>query len=155
MSYSKGVIAIPNVTGNISITVTTEAIQLVNLFDSSTSTYNARIKNIGLVATGENGNVVTAPIAIGNISTLAIQGVTLAKNNGSNFYVRIGLYTSSVGDNTDFIRYIDYASPTYSFDIASIKAQNPTATHLRFQIVLSSSSAISTTDTANLAIYGS
>ena len=50
-NYSKGIISIPEVTGNIVITVTTEG-QAINLFDSATATYNARIRGTGAVVTG-------------------------------------------------------------------------------------------------------
>ena len=153
MSYSKGIIAIPNVTGDVVITVNTAPVQLVNLFDSTTASYNYRIRNVGALGTSA-GSVVTAPIDIGSISTLTVQGITEVGNN-DNIYARIGLYSSSTGGETDFVTLQNYTSATYSFDIAALKAANPTATHLRLQLVLTYPNNCSTSDTANLAIYGS
>ena len=153
MNYSKGVIAIPKVTGDIVITVTTESVKLVNLFDSTTASYNYRIRNVGALGTGV-GSVVSAPIDIGSISTLTVQGITEVINN-NNIYARLGLYSSSTGGETDFVAAQDYTSETYSFDIAALKAANPTATHLRLQLSLTYPNNCSASDTANLAIYGS
>jgi hypothetical protein len=150
MSYSKGVIAIPNVTGNIVITVTTEATQLVNLFDSGAASYNYRISaNDGGLRTGASGRVVTAPIGISSISTMTVQGVTEVANN-DNYYTRIALYNGS-----SFVGTTYTAAPAYSFDIASLKSTYPTATHLRLELTLTYPNNCSASDTANLAIHGS
>lgn len=154
MNYSKGVIAIPNVTGDVVITVTTKSIQLVNLFDENTASYNYRIRNVGAIGSGSSGRVVTAPIDIKNISTLTVQGITEVICN-DNHYAVIALYSSAAGNDTDFIIRQSYMSPTYTFDIAALKAANPTATHLRLELVLTYPSSCSAADTANLAIYGS
>lgn len=153
MNYSKGVIAIPNVTGDVVITVTTESIQLVNLFDENTASYNYRIRNVGALGSSV-GRVVTAPIDIKDISTLTVQGITEVVCN-DNHYALIALYSSAAGDDTDFIMKQSYMSPTYTFDIAALKAANPTATHLRLELSLTYPNNATKTDTANLAIYGS
>lgn len=153
MSYSKGIIAIPNVTGNVVITVNTVPVQLVNLFDSTTANYNYRIRNVGEIG-ASTGSVVTATIDISSISSLTVQGITEVANN-DNLYARIGLYSSSTGNNTDSIAVQNYTSETYSFDIAALKAANPTATHIRLQLGLTCPNNCSASDTANLAIYGS
>lgn len=154
MNYSKGVIAIPNVTGDVVITVTTESIQLVNLFDENTASYNYRIRNVGALSSGSIGRVVTAPIDIKNISTLTVQGITEVVCS-DNHYAIIALYSSAAGNDTDFIIKQSYMSPTYTFDIAALKAANPTATHLRLELSLTYPNNATKTDTANLAIYGS
>lgn len=121
-----------------------------NLFDESTAAYNNRIRSNGLLATGGTGKLVTAPIDITNISTLTIEGITEVRS-ADNFYLNCALYQ----DSTTFIKQNYYTTaPTYTVDVANLKANNPTATHCRLEIVLSTTT-ISTADTADLAIYGS
>lgn len=153
MNYSKGVIAIPNVTGDVVITVTTESIQLVNLFDENTASYNYRIRNVGAIASGI-GRVVTAPIDIANISTLTIQGVTTVANSDGG-YLRAAAYSSSKGDDTDYLGIRNLGANVYTVDVASLKTSYPTATHVRVELSLTYPNNVTKTDTANLAIYGS
>ena len=144
-NYSKGVISIPEVTGDIVITVTTEG-QAVNLFDSSTATYNARIKSTGAVVTGVDGIVVTAPIDVRSLTTLTVSGITEVHNSGLNYYACMCAYTDPAG-TTISGKVNTYPEETYTFDVSS-------ASYVRLGLVLSSS-AISAEDTANLTIYGS
>ena len=153
MNYSKGVIAIPNVTGDVVITVTTESIQLVNLFDENTASYNYRIRNVGALASGI-GRVVTAPIDIANISTLTIQGVTTVANSDGD-YLRAAAYSSSKGDDTDYLGIRNSGANVYTVDVASLKTSYPTTTHIRLELSLTYPNNVTKTDTANLAIYGS
>lgn len=154
MNYSKGVIAIPNVTGDVVITVTTESIQLVNLFDENTASYNYRIRNVGALASGSIGRVVTAPIDIANISTLTIQGVTTVLSN-DNSYFRAAAYSSSNGGETDYLGIRSLGANVYTVDVASFKTSYPTTTHIRLELSLTYPNNVTKTDTANLAIYGS
>ena len=146
-NYFKGVISIPEVTGNIVITVTTEG-QAVNLFDPSTATYNARIKGTGEVVggTAANGIVVTAPIDVRNLTTLTVSGITEVFNSGYGYYACMCAYSDSAG-TTISGTVATYSSEQYTFDVSS-------ASYVRLAFVLSSS-AISAEDTANLTIYGS
>ena len=67
-NFSKGIISIPEVTGDIEITVTTQG-QAINLFDTNTALYNHRVKSTGAVSNDNaNGIITTAPIDISNIS---------------------------------------------------------------------------------------
>lgn len=154
MNYSKGVIAIPNVTGDVVITVTTKSIQLVNLFDENTASYNYRIRNVGAIGSGSTGRVVTAPIDIANISTLTIQGVTTVASNDDT-YLRAAAYSSSKGDDTDYLGIRSLGANVYTVDVASFKTSYPTATHMRLELSLTYPNNVTKTDTANLAIYGS
>ena len=153
MNYLKGVIAIPKVTGNIIITVTTKPIQYDNLFDENTASYNSRIRNVGAIGSGI-GRVVTAPIDIANISTLTIQGVTTAANNDGD-YLRAAAYSSSIGGETDYLGVKNIGANVYTVDVASLKASYPTATHIRLELSLTYPNNVAKTDTANLVIYGS
>ena len=152
MNYSKGIIAIPKVTGDIVITVTTESIKLVNLFDENTASYNYRIRNVGALG-ASIGRVVTAPIDIANISTLTIQGVTTVVNNDGN-YLSAAVYSSSKGDDTDYLGLRTLGPNVYTVDVASFKTSYPTATHMRLELSLTYPNNVTKTDTANLAIYG-
>ena len=95
-NYSKGVISIPEVTGDIVITVTTEG-QAVNLFDSATASYNARIKGTGAISTGANGMVVTAPIDVRSLTTLTVSGITEVLSSGYGYYGAMCAYSDSSG----------------------------------------------------------
>lgn len=144
-NYSKGIISIPEVTGDIVITVTTQG-QAINLFDSATATYNARIKGTGAVATGVDGIVVTAPIDVRSLTTLTVSGITEVFNSGYGYYACMCAYSDSAGTAISGT-VATYKTEQYSFDVSS-------ASYVRLGFVLSSS-AISAEDTVNLTIYGS
>ena len=144
-NYSKGIISIPEVTGNIVITVTTEG-QAVNLFDSSTASYNSRIRGNGQVTAG-NGILVTAPIDVRNINTLTVSGITEVLSSGYNYYAMMCAYSDPAGTTISGTA-TTYSTEQYTFDVS-------TASYVRLGLVLSAESAISTADTANLTIYGS
>lgn len=57
MAYSKAVIAIPNVTGDIAITVTTVEKKVTNLFDASKATLNTRFTSSSTAS--QNGVFIT------------------------------------------------------------------------------------------------
>ena len=144
-NYSKGVISIPEVTGDIVITVTTEG-QAVNLFDHATASYNARIKGTGAVSTGVSGIVVTAPIDVRSLTTLTVSGITEVFNSGYGYYACMCAYSDSSG-TTISGSVTTYSEEKYTFDVSS-------ASYVRLSFVLSSSE-ISEADTATLVIYGS
>lgn len=153
MNYLKGIIAIPKVTGNIIIAVTTKPIQYDNLFDENTASYNSRIRNVGAIGSG-SGRVVTAPIDIANISTLTIQGVTTVANNDGS-YLRVAAYSSSKGDDTDYLGVKNVGANVYTIDVASLKTSYPTTAYVRLEITLVTyPNSITKADTANLVIYG-
>lgn len=145
-NYSKGIISIPEVTGNIVITVTTEG-QAVNLFDSATASYNARIKGTGAISTGANGIVVTAPIDVRNLNTLTVDGITEVLSTGYGYYAAMCAYSDSSG-TTASGSVATYKTEQYTFDVSS-------ANYVRLGLVLKDNVAISTADTENLTIYGS
>lgn len=145
-NYSKGIISIPEVTGDIVITVTTEG-QAVNLFDPSTATYNARIKGTGAVVTAANGILVTAPIDVRNLNTLTVSGITEVKSTGYGYYAAMCAYSDPSG-TTASGSVTTYRTEQYTFDVSS-------ASYVRLGFVLKDDVAISTADTTNLTIYGS
>lgn len=145
-NYSKGIISIPEVTGNIVITVTTEG-QAVNLFDSATASYNARIRGNGEVQTGVNGILVTAPIDVRNLNTLTVSGITEVKSSGYGYYALMCAYSDSSGTTASGTA-ATYKTEQYTFDVSS-------ASYVRLSFVLKDNVAISTADTTNLTIYGS
>ena len=145
-NYSKGIISIPEVTGNIVITVTTEG-QAVNLFDSSKASYNARIRGTGEIQTGVNGILVTAPIDVRSLNTLTVSGITEVKSTGYGYYSLMCAYSDSAG-TTISGTVITYRTEQYTFDVSS-------ASYVRLGLVLKDNVAISTADTVNLTIYGS
>lgn len=151
--YSNGTINIPNVTGNVVISVTAVESVRVNLFDASAAHYNAWLGSTqGDVRTGGTGNVVTNMIQISNIAALEIEGVTLLPNSG--VYATIYLYPSSEYTGKLLRREIASETDAYNINLAALKSEAPTATHAALVLHLSNSD-ISTADTANLAIYGS
>lgn len=143
-NYSKGIISIPEVTGDVVITVTTEG-QAVNLFDSSTASYNARIKGTGVISTGADGIVVTAPIDVRSLTTLTVGGITEVFNSGYGYYAAMCAYSDSAG-TTISGTVNTYKTEQYTFDVSS-------SSYVRLGLVLSLSE-ISAEDTINLVITG-
>ena len=152
--YSNGVISIQSVTGDVVVSVSAVESARENLFNESEATLNARIRGVGAI--GEStGRVVTGTIGLSNISVLTIEGVTEVISN-DNSYARIGLYSSSAGGESDFVAVFSGGNkPTYSFDVASLKTQYPSATHARIEICLTYPNNMAASDVAALAIYGS
>ena len=151
--YSDGSISIPNVTGNIVITVTTSAVVRENLFVAADANLNCRIANTGDLRTGVNGRFICNMIDITNLSTLEIEGVTQVADPDGN-YVRLGLYTSGTLAAASFVVANNIKSATYTIDVASLKTAHPTATHIAIQMCLGTA-AVTAADVADLAIYGS
>ena len=145
-NYSKGIISIPEVTGNIVITVTTEG-QAVNLFDSATASYNARIRGNGQIQTGINGILVTAPIDVRSLNTLTVDGIAEVHSTGYGYYAAMCAYSDPAG-TTASGSVITYKNEQYTFDVSA-------ASYVRLSFVLKDNVAISTADTTNLTIYGS
>lgn len=69
MAYTKGKISIPNVTGNIVITVTARQKAITNLADPSSAEWmtNHRITSVGLITTGQSQVTNLIPVAVGDI----------------------------------------------------------------------------------------
>lgn len=151
--YSDGSISIPNVTGNIVITVTTSAVVRENLFVAADANMNCRIANTGDLRTGVNGRFICNMIDITNLSTLEIEGITQVADPDET-YVRLGLYKNSTLAQASFVTVKNFGNATYTIDVAALKSANPTATHIAIQMCLGTA-AISEADVANLAIYGS
>ena len=145
-NYSKGIISIPEVTGNIVITVPTEG-QAVNLFDSAKASYNSRIRRNGEIQTGVNGILVTAPIDVRSLTTLTVDGITEVKSTDYGYYALMCAYTDSAG-TTISGTVTTYSTEQYTFNVS-------TASYVRLCLVLKDNIAISTADTTNLTIYGS
>ena len=144
-NYSKGIISIPEVTGDVVITVTTTG-QAVNLFDSATASYNARIKGTGSISTGANGILVTGPIDVRSLTTLTVSGITEVFNSGYGYYACMCAYSDSAGTTISGTVKTYQTEPQYTFDVSS-------ASYVRLGLVLSSSE-ISEANTANLVITG-
>lgn len=69
MAYTKGKISIPNVTGNIVVTVTARQKAITNLADPSSAEWlsNHRITSGGLITTGQSQVTNLIPVAVGDI----------------------------------------------------------------------------------------
>ena len=151
--YSNGTINIPSVTGNVVISVTAVESERVNLFDPAKALYN---KRAGYSDGGERnytGGLVTNMIDITNIDTLTVEGITEQAKTENNYAIEYYYSTGTFGQG--FIGYKGgYSSPIYAFDVASYKAEHPTATHIALWFGISTA-AISAADVADLAIYGS
>lgn len=150
-NYSKGVISIPEVTGDVVITVTTEG-QAVNLFDPTKATYNARLKSSGVIGSGVPGIVVTEPIDIREISTLTVSGITEVNYTSLGYYACICTYSDAAAAEKVYLT--TYSAATYLFDVASIKAENPSSNYMRLSFSLKDNATISEADAAELAIHG-
>lgn len=153
MAYQKAVIAIPNVTGNIVINVTTStAVQ--NLFDAADSVYNSRLASSGAPESAGScaGGLVTNLIPIdSSIETLHITGVSEEKNTTYNYYLRVVAYQA---DGTTRESHVNYASSaTYDYDVVGLLSAHPNAKYIRFGIILQNGTTISQADTTDLVIY--
>lgn len=144
-NYSKGIISIPEVTGNIVITVTTEG-QAVNLFDPSKASYNQRINSSGQLKPGP-GIVVTDTIDVRSLNTLMVSGITEIKSSGFGYYACMCAYSDPSGTTVSG-SIATYTTEQYTFDVSS-------ASYVRLGLVLKDNVSISTEDTTNLTIYGS
>lgn len=150
--YSNGTINIPAVTGDVVISVSAVESVRVNLFDPANARYN---KRIGYSDGGERnltGGLITNMIDITSISTLTVEGITEVEILSATYALESYYSTDTFGQG--FIGYKGHSSPTYVFDVASYKAEHPTATHIALYFGISTS-AISAADVADLAIYGS
>lgn len=69
MAYTKGKISIPNVTGNIVITVTARKKAITNLADPSSAEWlpDHRITSGGLITTGQSQVTNLIPVAVGDV----------------------------------------------------------------------------------------
>lgn len=69
MAYTKGKISIPNVTGNVVITVTTARKAITNLADPTSAEWmpNHRITSGGLITTGQSQVTNLIPVSAGDI----------------------------------------------------------------------------------------
>ena len=69
MAYTKGKISIPNVTGNIVITVTARKKAITNLADPSSAEWmtNHRIRSDGSITTGNSQVTNLIPVAVGDV----------------------------------------------------------------------------------------
>lgn len=69
MAYTKGKISIPNVTGNIVITVTARQKAITNLADPSSAEWlpNHRITSSGSITTGQSQVTNLIPVAAGDV----------------------------------------------------------------------------------------
>lgn len=91
--YSEGRISIPNVTGNISITISAVQTAVENLFDLSAATDNARINSSGNVVTYGTGNLVTGFIEA-SVGDTIFYSSDVSKDNDTNFGM-MGFYQSN------------------------------------------------------------
>ena len=152
-NFSKGIISIPEVTGDIEITVTTQG-QAINLFDTNTALYNHRVKSTGAVSSDSaNGIITTAPIDISNISTLTIGGISEVYNTSYGYCAYIWTYSDA--DASTMVSSLKYTAETYVMDVANIKQSYPTGVYCRVVLALTNGTAVSQADTTNLTIYGS
>lgn len=80
MAYTKGKISIPNVTGNIVITVATARKAITNLADPSSAEWKSgyRINSSGGIVTGSSQVTNLIPVAVGDV--IRIKGGGSCKN---------------------------------------------------------------------------
>lgn len=150
MAYSKAVVAIPNVLGNIVINVTTAA-AVQNLFKAAESIYNSRTDSGGSPKPeGERpGALVTNKIAVDqSIHTLMIDGVTETFNSALGYCMKVVGYDATGAT----ILQVAFEQPTYSYDVSSAMSSRPALTDLRLVLVLKDGVSISEADTADLLI---
>lgn len=127
---------------------------LENQFDENESTLNARIRGNGEIATDANGILATNKIEIPEFVdpyTVKISGITLTLSSGYGYTVYAFFYDKSNGlvGSTNFQTITPNEQNEYVFDIFDSTFLN--VSYVRFSLSVSSS-ALSTTDIANLVI---
>lgn len=76
MAYTKGKISIPNVTGNLVITVTVRKKAITNLANPSSTEWmaNHRIRSDGSITTGQSQVTNLIPVAVGDVIRISGAG---------------------------------------------------------------------------------
>jgi len=150
--YSNGTINIPAVTGDVVISISAVESVRENLFDPTNAQYNKRISYSSGTERDKTGGLVTNMIDITNINTLTVEGITELALFESLYALEAYYSTGTFGQG--YLGYRSSTSATYVFDVASYKAEYPTATHIALYFGISTE-AISAANVADLAIYGS
>lgn len=126
MAYTKGKISIPNVTGNIVITVTTAQKAVTNLADPTSSEWKSgyRINGSGSIVSGQSQVTNLIPVAVGDVIRI--------KNAGSSATMLTGSYpdaSSTSGTPLTYTQSYDSAS-----GIATITVNAAAYAYARFSI---------------------
>lgn len=161
MAYKKAIVAIPNVTGNINITVETIPDPSINLLDLTTAPgINIRAKSSTTAGStpsqeSKDGYFTTNYIDVDNtMSKIYIDGITEVHSNYS-YYLRV----ETIDSSGLIVNGANYNALTYEYDVASLLSSKPTVAKIRFCFRLkmgnteSDNVAITADDVADLLIY--
>lgn len=116
MAYTKGKISIPNVTGNIVITVTARKKAITNLADPSSAEWKSgyRINGGGGIVAGQSQVTNLIPVTVGDVIRI--------KNAGSSAAMLTGSYpdaSSTSGTPLTYTQSYDSSAGIASFTITS------------------------------------
>lgn len=126
MAYTKGKISIPNVTGNIVITVTASRKAITNLADPTSAEWKSgyRINGSGSIVSGKSQVTNLIPVAVGDVIRI--------KNAGSSATMLTGSYPDASSTSGTPLTY------TQSYDsesgIATITVNAAAYAYARFSI---------------------
>jgi hypothetical protein len=99
MAYSKGIVTIPNVTGDIEIIVTTATAEIkpIELYSGNASLYKINYKYSGTSTTTANGRYLTDVVPVDFITRpyLNINGFYNGQSGAAPYIYKIGLYKGS------------------------------------------------------------
>lgn len=135
MAYTKGKISIPNVTGNIVITVTARKKAITNLADPSSAEWlpNHRITSSGGITTGKSQVTNLIPVSVGDVIRIKNAGssATMLSATFQNAESTSGLaleyresYDSTTGVATFTITSAAYAYARWSIPNSQIADVN-------------------------------
>ena len=124
MAYSKGIVTIPNVTGNIEIIVTTAEAEInpIELYTGNASAYQINAKYSGNSVVSGNGRYLTEVIPVDLVTRpyLNIDGFYNGQSGNAPYLYKIGFYKGStltkVEYSANFIT--DKTSIRCSFDLS-------------------------------------
>ena len=124
--------------------------EIINLFDAKTVTYNARLGSDGTARNDAPGAVLSDYIDITNINKIRITGNFVKNDNSAVLYGKISIYDDT---NTQLAALaLDFDPNNWEYDVATMKANRPTATKLKFCFGITISTQISETEVAAAGI---
>lgn len=118
--------------------------EVVNLFNTKTATYNARLGSDGTTRTDAPGAVLSDYIDITTINKIKIAGNFVKNDNTAVLYGKICIYDETNAYVTALA--LDFDPNNWEYDIAAMKANHPTAAKAKFCFGVTVNTAISETD---------
>lgn len=118
--------------------------EVVNLFNTKTATYNARLGSDGTTRTDAPGAVLSDYIDITTINKIKIAGNFVKNDNTAVLYGKICIYDETNAYVTALA--LDFDPNNWEYDIAAMKVNHPTAAKAKFCFGVTINTTISEAD---------